>query len=347
MSTPAKPSPSQWLLDEKEFLQKLPYSTKPTNLKGVYSVPAPADDFDPNTASQSELIKNGILWRRPTANDPPALKEAWDKLFSRKWLAKDRIVPVFEPQVGKQHHLRKPLKKATDGSYIGGVWAGAGIFSGGPYSGVIGYWDVPTVSKASEPACSAPSYDSSHGIAYDSSSWIGIDGFFVSNDVLQAGVQQYVDTSGKAHYVAWYEWYGPVGPPPAYVDQVNIANLPISPGNQVYVSVQYVSKTAGSIYFANMTTGLHTSFTVAPPTSASFNGSSVEWIMEDPDGGEDTNTALAKFTPVTFTNAIACLAAGGTNNPQTDDITNIETTGGKTLTKTTVGANTATITFIG
>ena len=159
MSSPVRPVPSEWLLDEEAFKQKLPYSVVPTNLKGVYSVPAPSDDFDPNTASQSDLIKNGILWRRPTASDPQAVKEAWDKVFSRKWLAKDRVVPVFEQQVGRQHYLRKPLKKAANGSYIGGVWAGAGIFSGGPYSGVIGYWNVPTVSNASEPKSSSPSYD--------------------------------------------------------------------------------------------------------------------------------------------------------------------------------------------
>jgi hypothetical protein len=67
--------------DEEAFLQKLPYPVTPTNLKGAYAGVAPPDDFDPNTASPSELIKNGILWRRPTAADPPALREAWHRVF--------------------------------------------------------------------------------------------------------------------------------------------------------------------------------------------------------------------------------------------------------------------------
>jgi Peptidase A4 family len=350
MSSVLTSAPPGWELDEQAFLQKLPYPVTKTNLKGVYAGVAPPDDFDPNTASPSELIKNGILWRRPTAADPPALRAAWDKVFSRKWLAKDRVVPVLEPQLGRRHNLRKPLRKVSDTNYLGGAWSGAFADSGGPYTGCIGYWVIPTVSKASEPQSSPGSYDASVGIAYDSSSWVGIDGADItvtSNDVLQAGVQQYVDTKGNAHYVAWYEWYGPVGPPPAYVDQVNITSVPVSPGHEVYVSVQYVSKTAGSIYFGNITTGLHFSITLAPPSGATFAGNTVEWIMEDPDGGEDYGTALAKFTPVVFTNAIACTAAGGTNNPASDNTCNIETTGSKVLTKVTTGTDTLTIDFIG
>ncbi|HEY6347446.1 MAG TPA: G1 family glutamic endopeptidase [Bryobacteraceae bacterium] len=342
-STPTSGAPG-WEFDEQAFLQKLPYRVTPTNLKGVYAGVAPPDDFDPNTASPSELIKNGILWRRPTDADSPALRAAWQKVFSRKWLAKDRIVPVLEPQVGKRHILRKPLKKVTDTNYLSGAWAGGFTSSGGPYSGIVAYWDVPTVSKASEPASSVGPYP------YDSSSWIGIDGAgftVVSDDVLQAGVQQYVDSLGNAHYVAWYEWYGPVGPPPAYVDQVNITSVPVSPGNQIYVSVQYVGKTAGSIYLGNITTGLHFSITLAPPSGATFSGNTVEWIMEDPDGGEDYGTSLAKFTPVVFTSAVACTAAGGTNNPSSDNTCNIETTGGKVLTKVALGNDTVTIDFIG
>jgi hypothetical protein len=52
-----------------------------------------SDDFDPNTASASELLKNGIPRRCPSADDDPGLVAAWKSVFSRKWLAKDRIAP--------------------------------------------------------------------------------------------------------------------------------------------------------------------------------------------------------------------------------------------------------------
>jgi hypothetical protein len=135
-STPTSAAPV-WEFDEEAFLRKLPYAVTKTNLKGVYAGVAPPDDFDPNTASPSDLIKNGILWRRPTAADPPALRAAWQKVFSRKWLAKDRIVPVLEPQVGKRHILRKPLKKVTEGNYVNGAWSGGFTSSGGRIAGSL------------------------------------------------------------------------------------------------------------------------------------------------------------------------------------------------------------------
>jgi hypothetical protein len=342
MPEPAKALQSAFVLDEPAFRSKVPFALNSTTLKGVFVSPAPADDLDPNTASATDLIKNGILWRRPAATDDPALKAAWNQIFSRKWLAKDRIVPALSPQVGKTHILKSAPKKITNSNYIGYAWSGAGTFTGGPWTTVIGYWKVPTVSKAPEPA--------GPGGGWDSSSWLGIDGMdftVVSTDVLQAGIQQTVSSSGQTAYIPWFEWYAPPqAGSPSYIWQTNITNFPVSPGDQIYCSVQYVGKTAGSIYLANEATGKHFSITLAPPPGATFSGNTVEWIMEDPDGGEP-GTALAKFTPVVFTSAMACNSSSAINNPSSDSTCNIETTGGKALTKTTLGNYTVTIDFIG
>jgi Peptidase A4 family len=109
----------------------------------------------------------------------------------------------------------------------------------------------------------------------------------------------------------------------------------------------YIGNTAGSISFANATTGQHFSITLAPPPGATFNGSSCEWIMEAPDGGEPISS-LPRFTPVIFTGGIAC-APGATAVmiPGNADTLNIETVEGKVLTAVTVNGETATITFIG
>jgi hypothetical protein len=341
MSTPSSGRPL-FTLDEDSFRKKIPYTLIGTNVKGTYVTPAPPDNFDPNTASATELIKQGVLWRRPTAGDPPSVQQAWKKVFSRKWLEKDRLVPQLAPQIGKTHNLRKPLVNPVDQNFLNGAWSGAGTRGGGPWTGVIGYWDIPTVSKPSEPQ--------GEDGGWDSSSWIGLDGFDIgitSNDVLQAGVQQYVSASGQASYVAWYEWFTAGDSSPDYVFQTNITNFPVSPGQQVYCSVQYINnKTAGTVYFANEATGQHFSITLAPPPGATFAGNSFEWIMEAPNGGEPY-AAIPKFTPVTFTTAIACTAGGTYGNPQGGDTCNIETTSGKVLTSVTTGSDTATITFIG
>jgi hypothetical protein len=133
---------------------------------------------------------------------------------------------------------------------------------------------------------------------------------------------------------------------PGYIYQTNIANFPVKPGDQVYCSVQYNGTTSGSISFANEATGQHFSLTLAPPPGANFNGQSCKWIMEAPDRGEPISS-LPKFTPVTFTSALACGPNNAVANPKSGDIMNIATTGGKILTSTSVDTDTVTISFVG
>jgi hypothetical protein len=330
--------PEAFTVDEAKLRTATPYALKATGLHGVYTTPAPAAGFDPKTASPGDLVRAGLLWKRPDDSSGPSLRAAWDKVMSREWLAADRIVPEFAVQTGRSHLLRHRPARGKDGTYTNTVWSGAAIGTG-KWSGVIGFWHVPTVSKPSEA-------QGNEG-GWNSSSWVGIDGYG-SNDVLQAGVQQVVNAKGQASYVAWYEWYAPIqSNSPGYVWQTNITNFAVKPGDQVYCSAQYTNNnTAGYLYFANETTGQHFPITLAPPPGANFNGSTVEWIMEAPDGGEP-KSALPKFTPVTFTSALACGPNNASGNPQTGDMLNLETAGGKVLTKTTVAQDTTTITFIG
>jgi hypothetical protein len=343
-STTPSPVIKTFLGDEPGFIAKHPYKLSTTNLRGVFTTSAPPAGFDLKTASQSDLMKQGLMWRKPAPGDPPQLQAAWDRFTSRQWLEKDRIVPESHPQLGVTHNYRGAApKKQTDNTYTGQVWAGAGTKTG-KWTSIIGYWTIPTVSAPTEP-------QGTEG-GWNSSSWLGLDGFFYSNDVLQAGIQQRVISIPPFGitipiYVAWYEWFAPAqSGSPNYIYQTNIANFPVKPGDQVYCSVQYNGTTSGIISFANETTGQHFSITLAPPPGANFNGQSCEWIMEAPDGGEPTSS-LPKFSSVTFTSALACGPNNATANPQSGDIMNISTTGGKILTSTTVGNDTTTITFVG
>lgn len=338
MPLTATKSAVEFIHDEPAFRKAFAFNLATTNLAGAYHIPAPPPAFNPKTASAAELVKQGFLIRRPTAQDPPALQEAFAKVFSREWQVKDRIVPVLVPQIGITHNLRKMPVKQKDSNFLGGAWAGA-VVDKGKWTGVIGFWNIPTVSKP-------PEAQGTEG-GWNSSSWVGIDGFG-SNDVLQAGIQQRVDSNGAAHYVAWYEWYAPPqANSPGYVWQTNIANFPVSPGQQVYCSVQYVNNgTAGYLYFANETTGQHFAITLAPPPGANFKGNCIEWIMEAPDGGEPVS-ALPKFTPVKFTSCIGCGPNGAIGNSQTGDTVNVETTGNKILTSVALGNFAATVNFIG
>jgi hypothetical protein len=143
--------------------------------------------------------------RRPSAGqDSPEVMAAWNKVFSRKWLPQDRIVPHLQPKVGVTHMMRAAVK--TNTAYTGNNWGG-GVVKGNWVS-AFGSWVVPTVIKPSEP-------QGAEG-GWNSASWVGIDGAnttdgkYSSNDVLQAGVEQRVDGSGNASYTAWFEWFAPI-----------------------------------------------------------------------------------------------------------------------------------------
>ncbi len=179
------------------FKRPIPFDLSPTNLAGVYTSPAPEASFDPNGASSGGLIRHALLWQRPDAKSDPRAHEAWRRVFSRAWDPALRIQPMLRPQRGRTHQ-RKALRHA-DGAFQSNNWAGGSVK--GNWNSCIGFWSVPTVSQA-------PEAQGNEG-GWNSSSWIGIDGAYTSNDVLQVGVEQRVDGQGNASYVAWFEWFAP------------------------------------------------------------------------------------------------------------------------------------------
>src|SRR5271170_3201459 len=75
-------------------------------------------------------------------------------------------------------------------------WSGYAI-KAGTYKSASLSWTVPTVSYVTYP--SAPTFE-------DSSAWVGIGGFG-SNDLIQLGTEQRVDSMGNATYQAWYQLF--------------------------------------------------------------------------------------------------------------------------------------------
>ena len=325
---------------DASFESKLPYKVTPTKLSGVYLNPALPADLDLHKATPEELVQHGFLLPKPTKDSPAHEHAVWNRLASSKLGTAERVEPVFEVRKGETHHLKdKPTKKnASDTNWVDTVWGGAGINTGN-WTVVIGTWTIPFVSAP-------PEAQGTEG-GWNSSSWMGIDGMFTSNDVLQAGIQQRVDANGNATYVAWYEWYAPWVPgSPPYVWQTNIPNFPAKPGDRIYCYVAYTkNNTAGYLFLYNETANYYVSFTLVPPPGANFNASSAEWIMEAPDGGEPISS-MPRFTPVIFTN---CYAWGknGSVVPQNCDTLAVRDASGKILTYTTTNSNTLTISFTG
>ena len=187
----------------ESFRKSLPFEVVPTNVEGAYATANLPTDHDVESPSRTTLLKRGIVFRKPGANDRPGVVKAWERAFGPQGLAEKAIVPVLQPQMGLTHHLRRPVAKVNT-AFTGTQWAGSVVR--GTWVSATGNWTVPTVSQPTE------AQGTSGG--WDSSSWVGIDGFngtgyTGSNDVLQAGVQQFVSARGVASYVAWFEWFVP------------------------------------------------------------------------------------------------------------------------------------------
>ena len=327
MSQPTQTSPGP-MTDVPEPFVKL----SDTNLSGVAAVNA----FEPNAELAAGLTHSEAVVREllgPLGHLDTSVAPIRDRLLNVQWPTGARITPHLTPQAGVTH-LLAAATKTSDAASTSKRWAGSII--AGTWAHAVGIWRVPTVSVPSTP----PGADG----GWDSSSWVGIDGTYGSNDVLQAGVQQSVASDGSTTYVAWYEWYAPkVTGSPAYIYQTNIDNLTIEPGDEVFAGIHYQGR-QGYVMFGNVDRGHYFTIQLAPPPGATFSGNSVEWIVEAPNGGEP-GTSLPRFSPVQFT-ALGSDANGTTAaDPSTGDSRNIVAFG-RPLTNVVTATDSVTINYL-
>lgn len=136
---------------------------------------------------------------------------------------------------------------------------------------------------------------------YHMSWWVGFDGFG-NGDVLQAGAASTnssatSSTSCTAKYVVWYEWFesGCTSSSASYpCYQTNFKGIPVTAGDYIGVEVWYTTASPqGHAYVLNYTTKKSVSVGFHQPSgTATYEGSSVEWIAERPSvGGSLTNLA--------------------------------------------------------
>ncbi|MFF9819304.1 G1 family glutamic endopeptidase, partial [Streptomyces sp. NPDC014006] len=294
----------------------------------IQSFPEHADE----PLSRGEAIASELLGQLDSADTRVATMRR--RLLDRDWPDDARIVPRLAPQEGVTHEL-SPRERVADTAFTTNNWAGSTI--AGTWDTAVAIWRVPTVNTPSTPA-------GTDG-GWDSSSWVGIDGTYGSNDVLQAGVQQSVDGNGSATYVAWYEWFAPkANGSPDYIYQTNIENMPVEPGDEVFARVAYQNG-QGYVMFGNVDRGRYFNIQLAAPPGASFSGNSLEWIVEAPNTGEP-GTSLPRFSPVNFSTAFGSDPSGTVAaDPSTGDTTNI-TAFGRSLTSVTLATDSLTVNYV-
>lgn len=184
-------------------------------------------------------------------------------------------------------------------------WAGA-VLVGTGYTAVTGTFTVPTPQ--------APS--SGSGDSYAASAWVGIDGDTWTKAILQTGVDFTVE-NGEASFDAWYEWY----PDYAY----DFSGIDISAGDEITITVEATSTSAGSATVENVSTGKKVTHTFSGSEQGDLGELNAEWIVEDFEQGGSL-VPLANFGTVTFSGAKAT-SSGSSVGPSGANILDIKQSG--------------------
>jgi hypothetical protein len=252
------------------------------NLPGATTIDAPPADFSPLTASDEELAYYGFP-PRPDQSSQPKAYATWAKAMNRPI---NRITPTLEqtnifhgpakltPKPDAEAVRNNPgLPPQPETTYYSSNWSGYVDLSGATSYGSSSFYYVVNdefVPAVHQSGCSG-------GWAY-SGEWNGIDGFS-NGDVLQAGLESDAYCSGSTtsqYYSTWYEWF-PNG-------EVRISNLPVVPGDELFVEVWHTSSTQGYAYIENLSTNPASAVEVGftAPSGTTLLGNSAEWVTEKP-----------------------------------------------------------------
>lgn len=254
------------------------------------------EGFDPISASAEELEAYGYP-RRPDPDDAPAYAN-WVRAVSTT-----RVTPQFavtNRYHGPIHKIGLPAVKGNT-SFVGsGNWSGYVLTGNGspPFIEAAGVWYVPDIGTQFRSTQYTPPL-----VGY-SSEWVGMDGYN-SNDVIQDGTEADF-YGGSAHYAAWWE----VFPAP----ETKITNVSIHAGDLISAYSEKVvvnGKVSGKFYLANLST--RQSFSLSHPASATFFGTSAEWIFERPSVNGVYDNPLPSYARSYMSGAYA-LKSGSNNS---------------------------------
>ncbi|KAJ6789861.1 hypothetical protein PWT90_10799 [Aphanocladium album] len=171
------------------------------------------------------------------------------------------------------------------------IWCGP-VLRGNDFKTVEASWTIPNVSL--------PNGGDEHDV-YFTSQWVGIDGSGGQDKshctaLLQAGTSIGY-SEGKIWHYSWTEFF------PAETGDIE---LDFNVGDEVYVQLTATSKTTGTVYMQNKSTGQKATRDLNAPKGKQLCFESVEWIEEDPGGG----LPFPAFETFRFTGASATDSKG-------------------------------------
>ena len=329
--------PSRISLDYEAFRTNLPFAVEATNVPGIFSIPNPPPGFDPRTASKHDLIRHGILLRRPDAETEPELRAHWDKFCNEHWAGRIHVNPRLETRSHLRRRSRRKQNSGQAGLDLYQSWAGPisqTPINGGSWSSITGLWEVPTVSlpPGQKPhvlnVCGGddggPPQTFSAG-PWLSATWIGLGGYHflvptasvdqVGSDIIQIGVTHNIDVDGNASYQAFYEWYVDNGQEePGTMQLVSTEDFPVAPGDVISASVNYIpSQNMGAqVSLYNQKSRKSFSHLIVTPAGSNYTGITAEWVLEatSPIYNQQDDSTFPAFTPVTFACMLSCATDG-------------------------------------
>ncbi|KAL7815073.1 peptidase A4 family domain-containing protein [Trichoderma aethiopicum] len=190
------------------------------------------------------------------------------------------------------HHNRSGEEHLYRRDSYSSSWSGAVIHSppeGELFNSVSASFVIP------EPTIPAGSPNEKF---YTVAAWVGIDGAFASNVILQTGVDMTI-AGGQVYYEPWYEWW------PDHSHNFH-ENLIISPGDTVKATVSATSSTSGFATIENVSTGkLVSKYLTSTSPLVQRNA---EWIVENYLIGPPTSmhfAPLANWSSIVFTDTRA------------------------------------------
>ena len=171
---------------------------------------------------------------------------------------------------------------------------------------VGGTWTVPSIKNVD-------------GQVDYCSQWVGIDGAEalnpdLGNNLLQAGVTSYVDSSGNAVYYPWWEWLSQTDAVP----EMKITNVSAAPGKFMDITIWVTSDNTANVSIFSGTEPEDQVAVLIPitaPGTVEIIGGSAEWIVERPAGEVSGILApypLADYRTVEFDTAMAWTASEAT-----------------------------------
>jgi hypothetical protein len=256
----------------------------------------PPVGFNALKASEDELQSYGLP-RRPDRERHPDQAALWDRFAARSLRfvrpsltplterarpeLRDHDVSVLDGRLDESILLRLhsrglrpcqvlPPQRSTN-------WSGAVVKR--PASEqlvtVTGQWVVPSVS----PPASAWNGRGYNDGRYVCAVWVGLDGWYGTEDVLQAGTTSELTVTGgkvtSTTYYPWIEWFGNLWKPEPFA---------VNPGDAILCNVcAPFGNEHGTAIFVNQTTGFAVPYGIDPPDKTKLSGNVAEWIVEDPE----------------------------------------------------------------